>query len=211
MKVAVIGASGKSGKLILQEALNRGLKSTAIVRDRSKVNGNFDIIEKDIMDLTSKDLKSFDVVINAFGAPMGEEDIHVNVGRSLIAALDGSNTRLIVVGGAGSLYVDNEKTTQLMNTPEFPEIALATAKGQSKNLEDLQDATNIKWTFISPAAFFDASGKRTGSYKKGGDSLIVNSSGESYISYEDFAIAVVDEIINKNHVNERFTIVGEKE
>ncbi|GAK07950.1 NAD(P)-dependent oxidoreductase [Geomicrobium sp. JCM 19038] len=210
MKVAVIGASGKSGRLIMKEALKRGYESTAIVRDRSKVKENVAIIEKDVFELTSNDLEPFDVVVNAFGTTQGDEDQHVKVGNVLIDALKGSTTRLIVVGGAGSLYVDEQKTTQLMYTAEFPEFALATAKGQSENLDVLQNTTNVMWTFISPAAFFDPDGKRTGAYEIGGDLLIVNSTDESYISYEDYAIAVVDEIEQEQHVNQRYTVVGEK-
>ncbi|EZH66519.1 hypothetical protein DH09_11370 [Bacillaceae bacterium JMAK1] len=210
MKVAVIGASGKAGRLIIQEALERGHESTAVVRDRSKVKENVTIIEKDVFELTTSDLEHFDVVVSAYGAAMGEEDKYVKVGRSLIQALAGTATRFIVVGGAGSLYVDELKTTQLMDTAEFPEFALATAKGQSENLDILQESSNVKWTFISPAAFFDPEGKRTGAYEKGDDVLIVNSSGESYISYEDYAIAVVDEIEQQKHVNQRFAVVGGK-
>ena len=93
----------------------------------------------------------------------------------------------------------------------FLNFVKPTAKGQGRNLEELQQTTDITWTFISPSAMFDAEGKRTGSYTAGKDHLLVNSKGESYISYADYAIAVVDEIENAKHINERFTVVGEKE
>lgn len=160
---------------------------------------------------SKEELSQFDVVVNAFGAPLGEEQAHVDAGRVLIEALRGTDTRLIVVGGAGSLYVDENKTVRLIDTPEFPEVVKPTAQGQGRNLEDLLQTTDLKWTFISPSAFFDPEGKRTGSYQLGKDHLLVNSKGESYISYADYAIAVVDEIENANHVNERFTVVGEAE
>ncbi|MBM7631158.1 NAD(P)-dependent oxidoreductase [Geomicrobium sediminis] len=210
MKVAIIGASGKAGRLIMKEALKRGHEIMAVVRDRSKVKENVVILEKDVFELTSNDLEPFDVVVSAYGAAFGEEDKYVQVGKALVEALAGTTARFIVVGGAGSLYVDEQKTTQLMETAEFPEFALATAKGQNENLDVLQNTTNVTWTFISPAAFFDPDGKKTGAYEKGGDILIVNSTGESYISYEDYAIAVVDEIEQEKHVNERFAVVGEK-
>lgn len=98
-----------------------------------------------------------------------------------------------------------------MDTPDFPAAFLPTAKSQAQNLEDLQHSTGIQWTFVSPAALFDPAGKRTGSYKKGGDVLTLNSKGESYISYADFAIAILDEIENPQHKNERFSVVGEAE
>lgn len=81
---------------------------------------------------------------------------------------------MLVVGGAGSLFVDEDKTTRLMDTPEFPKEYLPTASNQGENLKDLQKTDSISWTFLSPAAFFDPAGKRTGSYQKGKDNVIVN-------------------------------------
>ncbi|MBW7474715.1 NAD(P)-dependent oxidoreductase [Paenibacillus oenotherae] len=211
MRIGIIGASGKAGAQILKEALARGHEVTAIVRQAGKVTEpKAAVLEKDVFDLTAEDVQSFDVIVNAFGAPLGKEHLHVDAGRIIISALQGAPaTRLIVVGGAGSLYVDEAKTTQLIDTPEFPAAYKATASNQARNLEDLQSAPNIKWTFISPAAFFDPEGVRTGSYQKGKDNLIVNAKGDSYVSYADYAIAVLDEIENPQHLNERFTLVSE--
>ncbi|MCY8001990.1 NAD(P)-dependent oxidoreductase [Bacillus haynesii] len=213
MKIGIIGASGKAGSMILKEASERGHEVTAIVRSTSKVaNSGAAVIEKDIFDLTAADIKGLDVVVNAFGAAPGQEHLHVEAGRKLIELFKQvPETRLIVVGGAGSLYIDKEKTTQLYNTPEFPKEYLPTAKNQGQNLQDLKEAEGLKWTFISPAAFFNPEGKRTGSYQKGQENLIVNTAGESYISYADYAIAVVDEAEKGEHINERFTVVGEAE
>ncbi|MCM3747521.1 NAD(P)-dependent oxidoreductase [Paenibacillus pasadenensis] len=213
MKIGIIGANGKAGSLIMKEALERGHEVTAIVRSAAKVTqSNVDVLEKDIHSLTSTDLQPFDVVVNAFGAPMGQEQLHVETGRALIRALEGAtNTRLIVVGGAGSLYVDEAKTTRLMDTPDFPEFVYPTSMNMGKNLQDLQEASSLTWTYLSPAGYFDPQGKRTGAYTKGKDHVMVNSAGQSYISYADYAIALLDEIENPQHLNERFTIVGEAE
>ncbi|NWQ42862.1 NAD(P)-dependent oxidoreductase [Bacillus sp. EB106-08-02-XG196] len=212
MNIAVIGASGKAGNLILKEAGNRGHNVTAIVRDVSKIQvKNVAVIEKNVFDLTSDDLKAFDVVINAFGAPLGEEQAHVDAGHALIEALKRTSTRLMVVGGAGSLFVDENKTVRVIDTPEFPDMFKPTAQGQARNLQELQETSDLTWTFISPSAIFNPEGKRTGSYKAGKDHLLVNSKGESYISYADFSIAVADEVENPKHLNERYTVVGEAE
>ena len=213
MKIGIIGESGKVGRLVLEEVIKRGNHEvTAIVRDRSKLeNPSVAVIEKNILNLTQNDVKQFDVVVNAFGAPLGEEQAHVDAGHALIQAAKGTDTRIIVVGGAGSLYVDESKTVELIDTPEFPDFVKPTAKGQARNLQELKGTTDLTWTFISPSALFDAEGKRTGSYQSGKDHLLVNSKGESYISYADYAIAVVDEIENPQHINERFTVVGEAE
>lgn len=211
MKIAVIGASGKAGRNIVKEALDRGHEVTAIVRDATKVEGSgASVLEKDVFSLTAADLKPFDVVVNAFGAPFGSEHLHVDAGNVLIDALTGSETRLIVVGGAGSLYVDPDKTTRVIDTPGFPDFVKPTASNQGKNLDILRDTKDLKWTFVSPSADF-ALGKRTGTYLKGTEFLLVNSKGDSYVSYEDYAIAIVDEIENPQHINERFTVASEKE
>lgn len=209
-KIAIIGATGKAGSRILKEALDRGHQVTAIVRNASKLDRtDIPVIEKDIFDLKAEDLHTFDVVVNAFGAPFGQEHLHVDAGNVLIEALKGATqTRLIVVGGAGSLYVDEAKTTRVLDTPDFPEAFLPTASNQGKNLDILAGTEGITWTFISPSANF-ALGQRTGAYQTGNDHLLINSKGESYVSYEDFAVAVVDEIEQPNHINERFTVVSE--
>lgn len=212
MKIGVIGATGKAGNLIFKEAIDRGHEVTAIVRDASKLNDQtVQVLEKSIFDLTTDDVKQFDVVVNAFGAPLGEGQAHVDAGHALIAALKGTDTRVIVVGGAGSLFVDEAKTIRLIDTPEFPEIFKPTADGQGRNLQELQETMDIQWTFVSPAGHFDAEGKRTGSYQLGKDNLILNSKGDSYISYADYAIAILDEIENPKHINQRFSVVAESE
>ncbi|MGG1397662.1 NAD(P)-dependent oxidoreductase [Bacillus salipaludis] len=212
MKIGIIGASGKAGSLILKEAVERGHEVTAIVRDATRIqNEQVTVLEKNIFDLNSEDIKNFDVVVNAFNA-RGQEQQHVEAGKVLINALKGApQTKLVVVGGAGSLFVDEAKTVRLVETPDFPAAYFPTASNMLKNLEELQNTDGIQWIYISPAAFFNPEGKRTGSYRKGKDQLILNSKGESYISYADYAIAVLDEIENPQHKNERFSVVGEAE
>jgi uncharacterized protein len=209
MKVAIIGATGKAGSKILTEVLERGLDVTAIVRSKAKLTADVPVIEKAIQELTTEDVKVFDVIVNAFGAPFGQEEQHVIVGKHLIEILTGTDTRLIVVGGAGSLFVDPEKTLKVVDTPNFPDFVKPTAHNQAQNLEDLK-ASSIAWTFISPSAVFDSEGGRTGKYTLGEDHLLVNAAGESYISYADYAIALVDEIEKPAHINKRFTVVAEK-
>lgn len=213
MNIAIIGATGKAGSLIMKEAVDRGHQVTALVRHAAKVtNTEVKVIEKDVLALTADDLKVFDVVVNAFGAPAGQEEQHVAVGRVLIEALQAAqNTRLIVVGGAGSLFVDEAKTLRVMDTPDFPDAYKATAMNQGKNLADLEASSAIQWTFVSPSAFFDPNGKRTGQYQLGKDNLLVNAKGESYVSYADYAIAVLDEIEEPKYRNTRFTVSSEAE
>ena len=212
MKIGVIGATGKAGQLIMEEAKQRGHEVTAIVRNASKLKNQTNVIEKDIFVITSKDIEQFDAVVDAFNAPPGSEQMHVESIQSLIKAfqgVQGVQTRLAVVGGAGSLFVDAEKTMPLMSTEGFPAAYYPTASNMGKGLKELEKST-IDWTYLSPAAFFDPEGARTGAYQLGKDHVITNSQNESYISYADYAIALIDELENKNYVNERFAVVGEK-
>ena len=212
MNIGIIGATGKLGTKVLDEAQQRGHEVTAIVRNVAKLDADKDVkvIEKDVFDLTSDDIKDLDVVVNAFGAPLGEEEVHVEVGRILINILKDVDTRAIIVGVL-VVYSQMMRILYVLWIHRFPEIVKPTAKGSSRNLQDLQHAEGITWTFISPSAEFDFEGKRTGTYTLGKDQLLFNSKGNSYISYADFAIAIVDEAENKAHINERFTVVGEEE
>ncbi|MFS0780592.1 NAD(P)-dependent oxidoreductase [Bacillus sp. 1P06AnD] len=209
MKIAIIGATGKAGNLLLKEAAERGHEVAAIVRNAQKVtDSKVNVIEKDIFDLKADDLKPFDAIVNAFGAVPGQENLHVQAGRVLIDAMKGApDTRLIVVGGAGSLYADEQKTTRVMDTADFPDEFIPTASNQGKNLEDLQQSQGFHWTFISPSAIFDPSGEKTG-YRTGEDVLLVNTQGESYLSYADFATAALDEIEQPKHLNQRYTVIS---
>lgn len=212
MKIAVIGAAGKAGSAIIQEAKQRNHQVTAIVRHPEKLKErNIAVLKKDLFDLTREDLADFDVVVNAFSASAQQAELHVKAGRKLIQLLSGlTNTRLIVVGGAGSLFVDADKKVPLVDTPEFPEAFRSIATNQAKNLQDLYKTSKLNWTFLSPSAVF-AIGKRTGHYTTGDDHLLVNRKGKSYVSYADYAAALVDEIERPKHQNKRFTVVSEED
>ena len=115
----------------------------------------------------------------------------------------------MVVGGAGSLYVNPEHTVQVMDTPEFPDAFKPLASNMGKALEELRTRNDVKWTYVSPAGDFRADGPRTGKYILGGEELTLNSRGESVISYVDYAVAMVDEIVSGNHIRQRISVVAE--
>ena len=127
----------------------------------------------------------------------------------LVNLLEGTSTRLIVVGGAGTLFVDSNGT-MLMDTPDFPAAYMGVAKAMAESYFKLKGSTNVLWTYVSPAGDYDANGARTGKYVLGGDDLILNSKNESYISYPDLALAIIDELKNKKFIQKRFTAVGER-
>lgn len=113
----------------------------------------------------------------------------------------------MIVGGAGSLFVDPEHTLTLSGTPDFPDAFKPLASAMASALEALRKWHDVRWTYISPAADFQADGKRSGRYLLGGEELKLNERGESIISYADYAIAMVDEIEKGSHIQERISVV----
>ena len=209
MKIAVVCANGKAGQLIVKEAVDRGLDVTAVVKGENKSVAEKYII-KDLFDLTADDLKGFDVVVDAFGAWAPEVlPQHSTSLKHLCDILSGTDTRLLVVGGAGSLYINAEHTLQVMDGADFPEMFKPLAAVQGKALAELRERNDVKWTFISPAGDFQAEGERTGKYILAGEELTLNAKGESIISYADYAIAMVDEIESGDHVQQRISVVRE--
>lgn len=207
MKIAVVCANGKAGKLIVEEALNRNMEVTAVVRNENKTAAPQAIV-KDLFELSAEDLSGFDAVVDAFGAWTPETlSQHSTSLKHLCDILSGTETRLLVVGGAGSLYVNPEHTIQVMDGADFPEEFKPLAAAQGKALDELRGRTDVRWTFISPAADFQADGERTGAYLLGGEELILNDAGESIISYADYAIAMVDEIEKGDHIQQRISVV----
>lgn len=207
MKIAVVCANGKAGRLIVKEAVERGLDVTAVVRGENRTVAK-NVIQKDLFDLKAADLEQFDVVVDAFGAWI-EETLpqHSTSLKHLCDILSGKETRLVVVGGAGSLYVNPEHTAQVMDGADFPDIFKPLAAAQGKALDELRLRNDVKWTFISPAGDFQAEGERTGEYILAGEELTLNDKGESIISYADYAIAMVDEITKGNHIQKRISVV----
>ena len=207
MKMAVVCANGKAGKWIVKEAVERGLDVTAIVRGENRSAAKKALV-KDLFDLTSADLKGFDVVVDAFGAWTPETlPLHSASLKHLCDILSGTDTRLLVVGGAGSLYVNPEHSAQVMDGPDFPEVFKPLATNMGKALDELRGRDDVKWTYISPAGDFQAEGGRTGKYIQAGEELTLNGRGESIISYADYAIAMVDEAVSGNHIRQRISVV----
>lgn len=207
MKMAVICANGKAGKWIVKEAMARGLDVTAVVRGENRTEAKQALV-KDLYDLTAEDLKGFDVVVDAFGAWAPETlPQHSTSLKHLCDILSGTDVRLLVVGGAGSLYVNPEHTAQVMDGPDFPDVFKPLASNMGAALSELRRRDDVKWTYLSPAADFQADGERTGKYLLGGEELTLNKRGESVISYADYAIAMVDEAISGNHIRQRISAV----
>ena len=207
MKIAVVAANGKAAGKIITEAVSRGLYVTGFGRNENNTDAQ-NYIRKDLFDLTTEDLKGFDAVVDAFGAWTEETlPLHSTSLKHLCDILSGTDTRLLVVGGAGSLYVNPEHTMTVSDGPDFPDIFKPLASAMAKALGELRERSDVKWTYISPAGDFQAEGERSGKYIPGGEELTLNERGESVISYADYAIAMVDEIEKGDHIQQRISVV----
>jgi uncharacterized protein len=211
MRIGVIGAYGKAGSLIAREACQRGHAVTAIVRDVAKLTEKCfaGVINKDLFDLTAEDLRGLDALVCAVSLPSaaGNAQLYQKAVDHLIEVLRQlPATRLLMVGGAASLFTDAQRQHPVLE--QIPEEWRPVPADMAKALEKLA-GSDINWTFFSPAVNFDCQGKRTGQYTLGSDYVITNASNECYISYEDYAIAMVDEIENKFHERRRFTAVSD--
>lgn len=207
-KIAVVAANGRAGSLIVKEAVERGFDVTAIVRGENSTPAQ-NVVKKEILDLTKEDLQGFYAVVSAFGVWAPEElHLYKTTTDHLLKLLAGTDTRLLFVGGASSLYLDDTMTDQLFDTPGFPEEYKQLAGTMKNVLEDIRKADNVNWTYISPAAEFNADGEKTGEYILAGEVFTVNSKGESRISYADYAAAMIDEIEKGNNIKKRISVLG---
>ncbi|MGY3748650.1 NAD(P)-dependent oxidoreductase [Vagococcus acidifermentans] len=205
-KVAVLGASGKVGGKILMEAKKRGLDVTAIVRDASKAPEDTAVLVRDVYELTTDDIQPFDVLVNALGF-WGDSVTEFSPStKHLLSILNGTGVRLLVVGGASSLYMDASHSMQLRETPDFPKSFYPLGTEMSKSLDLIRQSTGVDWTYLSPAREFSPKLPRTGSYVIAGEELTFDADGNSKLSYDDFAIAMVDEIIAKKYPNQRISV-----
>ena len=201
MKIAHIGATGNAGSRIVAEALRRGHEVTAIARnpDKLKPHPKLTLQRGDVTD--QADVAR---LVSGHDAAISSVKFQTINPRVIIAAVKQANVkRLLVVGGAGTLEV--APGVQLVDTPGFPEAYKPEALGGREFLNVLRAEKELEWTFLSPSAEF-APGKRTGKFRLGKDRLLTLPNGESKISMEDFAIAMIDELETPKHGRERFTV-----
>lgn len=214
-KIVLIGATGFVGSSILNEALNRGHQVTAIVRNPEKIkveNKNLTIVKEDATqpDTLARVAKGNDAIISSYnpgwGNPRQYEDTLENYPKIVEGAKLSGVKRLLIVGGAGTLFV--KPGVRLIDTGVLPEAWLPGVKSLGEfYLNTLTQENDIDWVFFSPAGNLGnmGPGVRTGKYRLGKDDMIFDDKGESFISVEDYAVAMIDELEQENHHKERFT------
>ena len=211
MKITVFGATGNVGKRVIDEALMRGHQVTAVLRNSSRIDElnpavNFVIGDADKVSDVVKFSEGQDLVISATRPPQGAENQLVNTTKSLLAGLAQTKVRLLLVGGAASLTVPNKPDTLVVDDTNWVSLAwrdIALACLAQHQL--CQEDEIIEWSYLSPPAMIQP-GDRTGTFRLGSDELLVDEQGNSSISLEDFAIALVDEAEQYKHSKKRFTV-----
>ncbi|MAW81915.1 MAG: 3-beta hydroxysteroid dehydrogenase [Parvularcula sp.] len=199
MKIAVVGATGNVGQRLCAEALSRGHEVTAIARKESDVLGSVKFVKADVLDDDAeKALSGHDAVIYSLRFNGFDFD-------KAIAAFRASDApRLLIVGGAASLNAEPGGPA-LIDTPGFPEEVKTEAEPARQVLNRLKAEGASDWTFLSPSIMIGP-GERTGKFRLGKDEVLKDAEGNSRISYEDFAVAMIDEVETPRHRGERFTV-----
>ena len=201
MNIAIIGATGRVGTRLIDEALRRGHRVTALSRTASSLPARESLVTHDV-DATDSP---------ALAAALAGHDAAISTARfeqlkapQVVGPVKAAGIpRLLVVGGAGSLFV--APGTQLVDTPGFPAAYKGEALAGRDFLDALRGESDLDWTFLSPSALFEP-GERTGKYRAGQDALLADAAGKSWISMEDYAIAMLDEIEKPAHPRQRFTV-----
>jgi uncharacterized protein len=210
MRIAVFGATGNIGQRIVQEAQARGHQVTAIIRDPARLEARppqLQVTKGDVLNPTdvAHTVAGHDAVVSAVGPSHNNDDpqMVLSAARSLLAGVKQAGVkRLLVVGGAGSLEV--APGVQLMDAPDFPAAWKPVAGAHRDALAVCRQNADLDWTYASPAGMIGP-GERTGHYRSGGDQLVRDADGKSAISYDDFAVALLDELEHPQHIRQRFT------
>lgn len=208
MKIAVIGAYGKSGRAIMGAAEKNGHKTLAIGRKQHDVQfANFLI--KDLMALTKEDIAGYDAIIDATSAwtPVTFA-LHTDGVSHLSNLISGTETRLLKVGGAGTLYLDNTHTKMLKDRADYPTDWLPLADALVASLGRMRSYSNVAWTYVTPAFNYDVDGEATGKFHIDGEEFLAENDEDSYISYADFALGVISIIEHGTYIRQRITLIG---
>ena len=200
-KIAIIGATGRAGSQLLEEALRRGHSVTAIARHASKIGARDGVVTKDV---DINDARALQDAVAGNDVVLSAAHFSTQPAAAIIEPVKKAGIkRLLFVGGAGSLLLPDD--TKVIESPGFPEEYKPEASAGGVYLDTLRAEKDLDWSFLSPSAEF-VEGERTGKFRLGNDRLLINSEGKSWISFADFAIAMLDEVEQPKHSRQRFTV-----
>lgn len=194
MKIAVIGASGNLGGRVARQALERGHEVVAIQRREMKPDERVELLRKSLFDLKKDDVADMDVIISAFGGGFkADPSINKDAFMKYIELTDGTDKHLIAIAGAGSLYTDSSHNTYEYESEGHPEFLREISRNIKLGIDELQQTERMNWTVVCPSRNFDPEGPFTGEYLVGTEGeVIYNEEGNSYVTYDDLAKAMID-------------------
>jgi len=209
MKIAIIGAYGKTGRAVIQEALRRGHTVLPIAHRKHDQPTYDNLLIKDLMNLTKADLAGVDAVIDAVSAwTPASFPIHTTGISHMAHLLAGTPTRYLKVGGAGTLYTNSDHTEMLKDREDYPQNLLPLANALVASLTRLRSYSSLAWTYVTPAHNYDATGKATGIYHVDGEEYLAQKDTDSYISYADYATGMLDILEQGTYIRQRITLIG---
>lgn len=199
--IAIIGATGRAGSQLLKEALRRGHSVVAIARHVSKIGERAGVVTKEV---DVNDVQALQAAVAGSDVVLSAAHFSTLPAAAIIEPVKKAGVkRLLFVGGAGSLLLPDG--SQVIQSPDFPEAYKPEATAGGIYLDTLRAEKDLDWTFLSPSAEF-VEGERTGTFRLGQDHLLVSAEGKSWITFADFAIAMLDEVEQPKHTRQRFTV-----
>lgn len=194
MKAAVIGANGNLGTRVTRQALDRGFAVKGFIYDGETPDERAEVVKKSLFDIEKADIADCDVMISAYGSGFkADPALNRKAFLKYIELNDGSDRHLVAIGGAGSLYTDEKHTMYCYEKPGYPDFMRGISENIKLGIDELKKTENLNWTVVCPSSFFDAEGPLTGNYEIGTRGhLLFNEKGESRVTYEDLAKAMLD-------------------
>lgn len=209
MKIAVIGANGNLGSRVTRLALERGMQVKGYIYDGESPDERVEIVKKSLFDITPEELVDCDVMISAYGSGFhADPALNHQAFLKYIELNADTGRHLIAIGGAGSLYTDSSHTVYSYETPEHPDFLREISKNIKLGIDELKKESRVNWTVVCPSSFFDPEGGLTGSYEIGTEGhLLFNESGESRVTYDDLALAMVDIAEQNSYLCQQITVL----
>lgn len=200
----MIGANGNLGTRVTKQALDRGFEVKGFIYNGDTPDERAEIVEKSLFDVTKEDIADCDVMISAYGSGFkADPALNHKAFLKYIELNAGTDRHLITIGGAGSLFTDATHTTYSYETPEHPEFLREISKNIKLGIDELKNRTDVNWTVVCPSSFFDPEGELSGNYEIGTEGhLLFNEKGESRVTYNDLAQAMLD-IAEANNYNQK--------
>ncbi len=211
MKIAIIGANGRLGTKVTEQALDRGMEVKGFIYDGEIPDERVQVVNKSLFDITKEDIADCDIMISAYGSGVhADPALNHQAFLKYIELNDGTDRHLIAIGGAGSLFTDETHASYCYEAPDHPEVLKGISKNIKLGIDELKKVTNINWTVVCPSSFFDFEGALTKNYQVGTEGhLIFNEEGKSYVTYNDLAMAMLD-IAEQNTYNQMQVTIGTK-